>query len=175
MSLFINVKNPNLTTSIAIRPDVTSQSAVRRSCGACVACCTGTLRLTVDGQEVDRGSPCRHCRPQGCHIYATRPTHCRSFECGWLVPNSPLPQSMRPDRCGAILLLGRLHWEAMPVDLAVATEGRIPQHTLNWLIDRALKHRRPLIYQADDVWQCVGPLEFGQRIQDVLATGRPLW
>lgn len=175
MSLLNNEKNVKVTSNTAIEPDATPQSTERRSCGACVACCTGALRLTVDDQEIDRGSPCRHCMPQGCRIYATRPYPCRAFECGWLVLNSPLPESMRPDRCGAILLLERLHWEAMPVDLAVATDRRIPQHTLKWLIDRALKYRRPLIYQMDDMWECLGPPELAQRVQDVLATGRRLW
>lgn len=146
-----------------------------RRCGRCNACCTGTLRLEIEGQQVERDKPCRHCTREGCDIYVARPAGCRSFTCGWLSAQSHLPEFMRPDQCGVILLLNRLHWRSVPVDLAVAVERRIPAQTLAWLIAYARQHRRPLIYQVDEEWEGVGPHEFGQALRRAVAQGRRLW
>jgi hypothetical protein len=48
--------------------------------------------------------PGRHCHfleAGCCTIYDERPqSPCRNFVCGWLQPESPFPESFRPDRSG---------------------------------------------------------------------------
>lgn len=45
-------------------------------------CCT---LLSVPEIEKPANTPCRHCNEKGCAIYATRPTLCRGYACGWLI------------------------------------------------------------------------------------------
>jgi hypothetical protein len=82
---------------------------------------------------------------------------------------------MRPYQCGVILLLDRLHWRGVPVDLAVAVERYIPAQTLEWLIAYARQHHRPLIYQVDEEWEGVGPHEFCKALRHAVAQGKRLW
>src|SRR5215813_3882250 len=92
-----------------------------RQCGTCSACCDGWLKIEVDGQQVDRGQPCRFSTGHNCAIYDRRPQHpCREFICGWLARGSPLPEWMRPDQAGMIVLPANFAWQAHPVDVAVA-------------------------------------------------------
>lgn len=152
-----------------------STAPATRGCGECTACCSGVLRLQVGEQIIDRGRPCRFRRVDGCGIYDARPKDCQAFQCGWLEIGSPLPEVMRPDRCEAILLINRLQWRGCPVDMAVATDIRIPRQTLAWFIEHSLRSRRPLVYQMDDEWECIGPREFGEQIRSELARGKQLW
>lgn len=121
-------------------------TSTNRQCLPCTACCDGWLTAEIHGHKVRPGSPCPFSQPGGCKIYSTRPEDpCHNFVCSWLVADSPLPDWMRPDLCGAIVLLsdpwhGRLVIKATPV-------GRtIPERTLEWLKQHALKTGRPLIF-----------------------------
>ncbi|MGH8446987.1 MAG: hypothetical protein ACREVL_17085 [Solimonas sp.] len=62
-----------------------------------------------------------------------------------------MPETMRPDQAGAIVLFGKLRWQGHAVDLAVPAGGEIPPATLSWLQDFALRHGRPLVYTAQIV------------------------
>lgn len=146
-----------------------------RLCGPCNACCTGALRLKIEGQQIDRGRACHHCTSEGCNIYAQRPSVCRAFACGWLTTQSHLPEFMRPDQSGAIVLLNRLHWLGAPVDLAVAVERYIPAQTREWLIAYALQQRRPLVYQVDEEWEVIGTRELCEAIRRGIARGQRFW
>jgi len=113
----------------------------------CTACCEGWLTAEdILGHELKPGHPCPHSKPEGCMVYARRPeVPCRSFICSWLVKDSPLPDWMRPDLSGAIVLLS-LPWENERVISAVPVGEKIPQATLEWLQAYARMHQRPMIF-----------------------------
>ncbi len=149
---------------------------VTRNCGGCVACCDGTLRIRVFEHEVHPGRPCPFCMGQGCSIYGRRPTDpCQQFICGWLAPTSPLPEWMRPDRAGLVLLPARLAWRGLRVDVAVPT-GRGPRpKALKWLQEFSRQRQRPLIYRLGEDWYAFGPVEFQREVKERIARGETLW
>lgn len=117
-----------------------------RQCMPCTACCEGWLYAEVNEFVLTPGHRCPHSHNQGCGIYAERPeSPCRTFVCSWRVEHSPLPDWMRPDECGAIVLLS-LPWEGELVISAVPVGEEIPPHTLDWLLAYARNHQRPMIY-----------------------------
>lgn len=118
----------------------------QRQCMPCTACCAGWLYAEVNEFIVKPGHACPHSKNQGCGIYPQRPeVPCRTFVCAWRVEQSSLPDWMRPDECGAIVLLS-LPWEGELVISAVPVGAEIPPHTLSWLQAYARTHQRPLIY-----------------------------
>lgn len=118
----------------------------KRDCLPCTACCDGWLSTEIRGHVVSAGKPCPFSQPDGCGIYETRPKNpCRRFVCSWLVEKSPLPDWMRPDQAGVIVLLS-LPWHGQRVISARPVGQRIPQRSLDWLKRYAQKHKRPLIY-----------------------------
>jgi len=73
-----------------------------RECGGCTACCEGWLGSKIVGMRP--GVPCRHQSQSGCSIYDERPHNpCVTFRCVWLQDSTGLDDSMRPDKCGAII------------------------------------------------------------------------
>ncbi|MEJ8568725.1 hypothetical protein [Elongatibacter sediminis] len=130
------------------RPNSTQDAprARGRQCLPCTACCQGWLSADVLGHHMRAGHPCPHSKPEGCGIYSERPqVPCRTFICSWLVDDSPLPDWMRPDSCGAIVLLS-MRWDDEYVISAVPVGPTIPDRTLTWLKDYARQHRRPLVF-----------------------------
>lgn len=116
----------------------------RRQCGECTACCEGWLRSKVI--DMEPGRPCQHCTGQGCAIYPDRPDDpCRSFECGWLKEGSPMPEELRPDRCGAIVVFNR-YWGRWPIVVAIPVGPEIPADTLEWLKAYARDNGVPLLF-----------------------------
>lgn len=83
-------------------PVLSSLPLLLRSCGDCSACCT-PLGIDNDGLRKPPGVPCHHLGPagRGCTIYATRPTHCQRYLCGWR--NGIGEDAHRPDRLGILL------------------------------------------------------------------------
>lgn len=130
----------------------------------CFACCQGWLTGEVLGHQLRPGHPCPHASEKGCGVYERRPeVPCRSFVCSWLVENSPLPDWMRPDLSGVIVLLS-LPWEGEKVISAVPVGQAIPERSLAWLKDYAQKHARPLIFYertVDSDGQYLGLKRFG--------------
>lgn len=56
-----------------------------RSCGDCTMCCK---LLKIEVLDKPRGTWCQHCKPgKGCLIYASRPSECQDFLCGYM--NTP--------------------------------------------------------------------------------------
>ena len=142
--------------------------------------------MTINGVAVYPGSPCPHSTGRGCDDYANRPTDpCVNFNCGWVVPNSPLPEWMKPSDAKVIVIFNKTSWRGMPVDVAVPVGQRIPPRALNWLKDFAVRHGRPLlfseqvkengVYQREQLFSAHGPAEFQQHVAQLLAAGRPLW
>ena len=116
-----------------------------RQCMPCTVCCHGWLKAKKPFLQPGHG--CKHCTAAGCGIYETRPVSpCRVFKCGWLIEDSPLPDEMRPDQCGAIVLLDR-KWRGHKIIAALPTGPRIPEETLEWLKKYAVEQGTPLVYR----------------------------
>ncbi len=112
----------------------------------CIACCQGWLTGEVLGHDVRPGHPCPHVSANGCGVYERRPeVPCRRFICSWLVEDSPLPDWMRPDLSGVIVLLSQ-PWEGERIISAVPVGKAVPNRALNWLKEYAQEHARPLIF-----------------------------
>jgi hypothetical protein len=142
--------------------------------------------MKIGGRDVYPGCPCVHSTASGCDDYANRPEDpCRRFVCGWVMDNSPLPDWMRPDQCGAIVLFNKFAWRGVPVDLAVPVGESIPARTLEWLKAFARQHGRPLLYaeqvkeagvlQKQQQIYAHGPPEFQADIGARLRAGEKLW
>lgn len=157
--------------------DLPKSALFIRQCGDCTVCCSGVLRLEVDGQAVRPGQGCRHCRHAGCGIYDVRPTICREFVCGWLRDDSVLPLWLRPDRSGMILLPAYRRWCGVPVDVAVAAGAGAQAESLRWLKRFSALHRRPLLYQVevDGEWCAFGPPGFQTDLRRFLERGGSLF
>jgi hypothetical protein len=143
----------------------------------CTACCEGWLTdKDILGHELKPGHPCPHSKQSGCAVYERRPEiPCRSFICSWLSKDSPLPDWMRPDLSGAIVLLS-LRWEGELVISAVPVGDEIPPATLQWLQAYAREHQRPMIYYQrlrENERYCglqrlgYGPAAFRQKVADL--------
>ena len=125
--------------------------------------------MVIGGVPVYPGHPCPHSTGTGCDDYENRPVDpCDNFNCGWIIPNSPLPEWMKPDNGKVIVIFNKLQWNGVPVDLAVPVGKRIPPRSLKWLKGFSAKFKRPLLYSEQI-------LENGQfqRQQQVLAFGPP--
>ena len=96
--------------------------------------------------EMYPGKPCRHLSGGCCSIYPDRPVNpCRNFDCGWKLPGSPMPDDMRPDQCGAIVVLGQ-DWRHWKVIRAVPVGWTIPEPTLKRIKNFAVTGKMALIY-----------------------------
>jgi len=150
-----------------------------RQCSPCTACCDGWLSAEIRGHKVHAGQPCPYSTAQGCSIYTDRPKDpCRNFICSWLVEKSPLPDWMRPDLCGAIVLLS-MPWHGQLVIFTIPVGDVIPDRTLEWLKHYAQKHKRPLIFcervRSNGNYSGLkrfgfGPLAFRQQVAALMAT-----
>lgn len=98
------------------------------------------------------------------------------FVCGWMLPDSPLPDWMKPDAAKVIVLHGWGSWHGLKVDLAVPVGRIIPQRSLSWLRNHASLNNRPLIWtenQRDNgkftgkqSVHVFGPPEFQQEVRE---------
>ncbi len=72
-----------------------------RSCGPCDLCCKLPSIDWPEYPELHKPADtfCKHCIPAtGCAIHATRPMHCASFQCLWLMGFGS--DELKPDRIG---------------------------------------------------------------------------
>lgn len=159
------------------RAGIGAEVSPERRCGDCTACCSGVLRIESAEISVGPGRPCRHCGEAGCGIYQSRPDVCRQFVCGWLVGSSPLPNWMRPDCSGVIVLAAERHWRGLAVDVALATSRGPRKNAIRWLLDFSAAHGRPLLYQeeVDGPWIVYGPTEFRDAIGRLKKQNLPLF
>jgi hypothetical protein len=98
---------------------------------------------------MEPGKPCAHCTVQGCAIYENRPEiPCRKFKCAWLADGDVIPENMRPDQCGAIVMFDR-KWNGWSIVKAVAVGDLIPEETLEWLMAYARENKIPLLWQEN--------------------------
>ncbi|GEM_PF-299648 len=151
-------------------------SDASRRCGECSLCCEGWVKTRVLGHSIDLGQPCPYSSGHNCTIHQTRPEDpCRIFFCGWAERNSPLPEWMRPDRCGVIVLTGRSKWRGMDVDILVSAGSDPAETLLDWFKKNSLAARRPFIFQIKEAWFGFGPPAFQAEIAARASRGEPLW
>ena len=142
-------------------------SSAPRPCDGCSLCCDGWVKTQVLGHDIGEGRPCPFSSGRHCTIHETRPADpCRIFYCGWAEANSALPDWMKPSLCGVIVVTGRSSWRGRPVDILVASDKDPDQRVLDWFKARALRERRPFIFQSDHQWFGFGPAEFQQKVKE---------
>ncbi len=158
----------------------------RRECQPCTGCCDGWVQMVIGGVPVYPGSPCPHSTGSGCDDYENRPQDpCGNFNCGWILPDSPLPEWMKPSSARVIVILNQLIWNGRPVDLAVPMGRRIPPRALDWLKRFSERQLRPLMYteqildggrfsREQQVFG-YGPPEFQQDLLRWQREGKRLW
>ncbi len=118
----------------------------QRQCSPCKVCCEGWLTAKINGQLIMPGKPCMHMTDQGCGIYEKRPVKpCATFNCGWLLDPVNLAEDMRPDLCGAIVIIDR-KWQGASVIRAIPTGEKIPRDTLERLMTISREQAKPLIF-----------------------------
>ncbi len=159
---------------------------INRVCQPCTACCDGWVQMNIKGADVYPGCPCPHSTGKGCNDYANRPIDpCDNFNCGWIIPNSPLPDWMKPNEAKVMVLFNKFQWRGVPVDVAIPVGKRIPPRALNWLKQFAEQHGRPLVYleqeivdgkfQKDQQAVAYGPPDFQREVMAQIAQGKRLW
>jgi len=117
-----------------------------RQCQPCTACCDGWLVINTANIKACPGMPCTHSSSSGCRIYQQRPENpCRNFNCSWVREDSPLPEWLRPDLSGAIVQFGEIKWQGYVLDLVVPVGEKVPEHTLNWLMQFAERRQVPMV------------------------------
>ena len=120
------------------------------------------------------GQHCHFLTAGACTIYPERPqSPCRNFICGWLMPDSPFPESWRPDRIGFIVV--PMRWRDRPA-FVLLSAGRDPQRAqLADMRQIASAHGTPFFYQQNGERIGYGPPAFQQEMQARLARGEKLW
>jgi hypothetical protein len=133
----------------------------KRQCGSCTACCEGWLTGQAYEYAFYPGRPC-HFKGKGCcSIYPDRPENpCKGFECVWLSKTLvELPEWMRPDLCGSIVLLNE--WQDKKYALRIFETGKkIDSTVLSWFVELYLVHQVCISYQIQGVWHHIGPEEY---------------
>ncbi len=159
---------------------------MERSCIGCTACCDGWVKITVKGYEAKPGQPCPYSTGSGCKDYQNRPEDpCRKFNCGWVMPHSPLPEWMKPSEARVLVVLNKMLFQGNPVDLAVPTGKRIPQRSLEWLKAFASSKGRPLMifenikengrYTGESELTVFGPENFRLYAIERIQMGKTVW
>lgn len=158
-------------------------TAPSRECGTCTACCEGWLSGTVYGHEMYRGKKCHFLGCNGCTIYKDRPEEpCKNFECAWLKDKKgDIPEWMKPELSKVIIKEMEYEVEMRRTSFGTAsyilenaadlkTKSKfwyvsemgetISGPVLNWLIQYALAHDVPLLYQVAGHREVLGPPDF---------------
>ena len=131
-----------------------------RICGECSACCRGRLSAEIYGHKMGQGVPCHYLKPEGCGIYERRPEVCRSFMCGWLLPDSPFPEDWRPDKVGFIVRVDL--WQGNRCWFLMSTGADPGDDVLQWMREYSTASGEPHIVKKQKSWLCFGKPEFQQ-------------
>ena len=75
-----------------------------RHCGECMVCCE-YLSINTSNFKKPADTLCQNCvADQGCRIYHSRPSVCRTWHCLWR-RHPGMPEALRPDKCKAVFSL----------------------------------------------------------------------
>ena len=97
-----------------------------RTCGSCTLCCFTHKVQPREGEsfQKDEATWCQYCtQGQGCSVYATRPTACQEFLCGWLVGLGTIED--RPDKTHVVMHRFRLGERTFMVKMVESAPGAI--------------------------------------------------
>jgi hypothetical protein len=154
----------------------------QRSCGSCTACCEGWLRASFRDVTLCLGGACPHLIDgTGCGIYEDRPQDpCRDFACGWLKAPELIDEDLKPDRCGAIAIVGR-KWQGWKVIRIIPTGETVPEATLERFKALARDTNTPLFIvsfgKRDGEWiqkrelgRAYGPPRFVEAVRAALSS-----
>jgi hypothetical protein len=149
-------------------------AAPQRACGPCTACCEGWAEGEIRGHRMFAGQHCHFLHAGACSIYDERPqSPCRNFECGWLRPGSPFPDSFRPDQVGVIIV--PMRWRERPAYVLLSA-GRDPDEALlGWMRQLAQATGSPFFYARQGERVGYGPPDFQQDMLAKLQRGERLW
>lgn len=121
--------------------------------------------------------PGRHCHfldAGTCSIYEERPqSPCRDFVCGWLQPDSPFPESFRPDRVRVIVV--PIRWRSRPAYVLLSAGADPDDAMIAWMEAFARRTGAPFYYQRDGIRFGYGPVAFQQEMTGKVALGEKLW
>lgn len=146
----------------------------RRTCGECTACCDGWVEGTIRGHEMKSGVRCFFVGAGGCSIYEERPrSPCRTFVCGWLLPDSPFPEAFRPDRLGVMII--PLAWRGGPAWLLKHAGRDADTALLDWMRAFSLRTGQPFFYEQAGEKFGFGPLAFQEEMLAKAGRGEPMW
>ncbi|MFZ2649673.1 MAG: hypothetical protein WA210_06160, partial [Burkholderiaceae bacterium] len=128
----------------------------------------------IRGHRMYPGQACHFLVRGACSIYEERPqSPCRNFVCGWLMPNSPLPEEFRPDRVGVMVV--PTHWRGAPAFILVSA-GRDPDESMLALMRaHAQATHQPFFYEQGGARFGYGPPEFQHEMAAKVARGERLW
>ena len=120
------------------------------------------------------GVRCHFVRDGGCSIYETRPNSpCRQFECGWVDPDSPFPDSFKPTELGVIIV--KTTWRGQAA-YRLAFGGRdLEQAELEWMMNFSRQTGRPFFYEQAGETLGYGPQAFIEDMQNKILRGIPLF
>jgi hypothetical protein len=128
----------------------------------------------IRGHRMFAGRPCHFLAAGACTIYEERPqSPCRSFVCGWLAPDSPFPESFRPDRTGVIIVAMR--WRDRPAYVLVSAGNDPAPEMLQWMQAFARRSGSPFFYQQNGERLGYGPPAFQQEMLAKLQRDEKLW
>ncbi len=120
------------------------------------------------------GVRCHFVKDGGCTIYERRPdSPCRQFECGWVDPDSPFPDSFKPTLLGVIIV--KTTWRGQPA-YRLAHGGRdLDASSLEWMMNFSRQTNRPFFYEQAGETLGYGPAAFLEDMQFKIARGIPLF
>jgi len=132
------------------------------------------LTANIRGHEIGPGTPCQFLGAGGCGIYEDRPHDpCRGFICGWLLPQSPFPDSFRPDQLG-VIMMPKLWRNRMAYFIAHA--GRAPDaKLLDWVREYSTATGVPFLFRVDGRLKGYGSPDFQKYVLDKTARGEPVF
>jgi hypothetical protein len=124
---------------------------IKRNCQPCTACCDGHLLLDSQLQP-NHGQSCTNCTSAGCAIYENRPRDpCQTFECLWLMQDSPFPDWMRPDLSRVLVNINTLKWNSTPIAVALQLDWAIDKKVVDYFKRWSMVNELPLALMKPDV------------------------
>ena len=120
------------------------------------------------------GQACHFLVQGACRIYEQRPASpCRNFVCGWLMPDSPLPETFRPDRIGVMVVPTR--WRTAAAFILVSAGNDPGEDMLAWMREFSQSAQVPFFYEHQGQRFGFGPPEFQLEMAAKVARGERLW
>lgn len=126
-----------------------------RECGECRACCEGWLVGDAFGCAFGHGKTCTFLR-DGCSVYLFRPQACKNFYCAWA--QELLPESMRPDACGAMVTVER--WSGGQFLRCISLGSPLGAAEKSHVLRFCEANSAPVIFEDGESSSMVGPREF---------------